>query len=172
MGVPQSKSELLLAIESNFSKLLHYLHSIPPELTSEKTLEGHAKETMMSVQDLVSYLIGWNSLVVKWIETDAKGLPVDFPETGYKWNQLGQLAQKFYADYSVLTYTDAVIELQKVKNEIVKLIGERTDDGLYGKPWYTKWTLGRMISFNTSSPYNNATGRLRKWAKINNLKLK
>ncbi|HGU7194519.1 TPA: ClbS/DfsB family four-helix bundle protein, partial [Yersinia enterocolitica] len=36
---------------------------------------------------------------------------------------------------------------------------------------YGKWTMGRMISFNTSSPYSNACSRLRKWAKENNLKL-
>lgn len=126
----------------------------------------------MSVRDLVSYLLGWNSLVVKWITFDAKGQSVDFPETGYKWNQLGLLAQKFYQDYSALSYDSLIAELQTVKNEIVQLINERTDDVLYGKPWYTKWTMGRMISFNTSSPYANANGRLRKWAKNKNISLK
>lgn len=172
MSVPQTKVELLLAIDKNFNKLISYLNVIPAEMTSEHLMDGHAKGTEMSVRDLVSYLLGWNALVVKWITSDAKGLPVDFPDTGYKWNQLGLLAQKFYSDYSELNYDSLVAELQTTKNEIVKLINERTDDILYGKPWYTKWTMGRMISFNTSSPYANANGRLRKWAKNNNIKLK
>ncbi|EPK7283529.1 ClbS/DfsB family four-helix bundle protein [Citrobacter farmeri] len=172
MSVPQTKAELLLAIDKNFSKLIHYLNSIPSEMTSDDSMEGHAKGTEMSVRDLVSYLLGWNSLVVKWITFDAKGQSVDFPETGYKWNQLGLLAQKFYQDYSALSYDSLIAELQTVKNEIVQLINERTDDVLYGKPWYTKWTMGRMISFNTSSPYANANGRLRKWAKNKNICLK
>ena len=172
MSVPQTKAELLLAIDKNFSKLIHYLNSIPCEMTSDDSMEGHAKGTEMSVRDLVSYLLGWNSLVVKWITFDAKGQSVDFPETGYKWNQLGLLAQKFYQDYSALSYDSLIAELQTVKNEIVQLINERTDDVLYGKPWYTKWTMGRMISFNTSSPYANANGRLRKWAKNKNIRLK
>lgn len=172
MSVPQTKVELLLAIDKNFNKLISYLNVIPAEMTSEHLMDGHAKGTEMSVRDLVSYLLGWNALVVKWITSDAKGLPVDFPDTGYKWNQLGVLAQKFYSDYSELNYDSLVAELQTTKNEIVKLINERTDDILYGKPWYTKWTMGRMISFNTSSPYANANGRLRKWAKNNNIKLK
>ncbi|AST81607.1 TPA: ClbS/DfsB family four-helix bundle protein [Citrobacter freundii] len=172
MSVPQTKAELLLAIDKNFSKLIHYLNSIPCEMTSDDSMEGHAKGTEMSVRDLVSYLLGWNSLVVKWITFDAKGQSVDFPETGYKWNQLGLLAQKFYQDYSALSYDSLIAELQTVKNEIVQLINERTDDVLYGKPWYTKWTMGRMISFNTSSPYANANGRLRKWAKNKNISLK
>ena len=126
----------------------------------------------MSVRNLVSYLLGWNTLVVKWITSDGKGLPVNFPETGFKWNQLGLLAQKFYSDYSELDYNALITELEEVKDEIVKLIDGLTDDALYAKPWYTKWTMGRMISFNTSSPYANANGRLRKWAKNNSISLK
>lgn len=90
MGVPQTKSELLSAVDKNFSKLINYLNSIPPELTSDKPMDGHAKYTEMSICGLVSYLLGWSVLVVKWIISDAKGQPVDFPETSYKWNQLGQ----------------------------------------------------------------------------------
>lgn len=166
MSVPQTKAELRLAIDKNFDKLMRCLTSIPPEITSAHSMNGHVKGTKMRVRDLVSYLIGWNALVVKWITSDAKGQPVDFPETGYKWNQLGLLAQKFYSDYSELSYELLQVELQAVKNEVVKLIDERTDDILYGKPWYTKWTMGRMISLNTSSPYANASGRLRQWAKL------
>lgn len=172
MGVPQTKSELLSAIDKNFSKLISYLNAIPPELTSDKSMEGHAKGTVMSVSDLVAYLLGWNKLVVKWITSDAKGQPVDFPETGYKWNQLGLLAQKFYRDYKELNYQSLINDLQSAKDEIVKLIDERTHEELYGKPWYDKWTMGRMISFNTSSPYANAQGRLKKWAKNNHIKVK
>ena len=172
MSVPQTKAELLSAIDKNFAKLISYLNNIPPEITSELSMEGHAKGTAMSVHNLVAYLLGWNKLVVKWITNDAKGLPVDFPETGYKWNQLGLLAQKFYSDYSALSYGELVEELQRAKSEIVQLIDARTDEVLYGRLWYTKWTMGRMISFNTASPYANANGRLRKWAKDNHLFLK
>jgi hypothetical protein len=172
MSVPQTKSELLSAIDKNFDKLMGYLHAIPVELTADNAMDGHAKGSQMSVRDLVSYLLGWNALVVKWIVSDAKGLAVDFPEAGYKWNQLGLLAQKFYADYRGLSYSALIAELQRVKNEITQLIDERSDEILYGKPWYTKWTMGRMISFNTSSPYANACARLRKWAKENNISLK
>ena len=39
----------------------------------DKSMDGHAQGTEMSVRDLVSYLLGWNALVVKWIASDAKG---------------------------------------------------------------------------------------------------
>lgn len=172
MSVPQTKSELECIIDKNFSKLIGYLNAISSELTSDKTMEGHVKDTMMSVRDLISYLLGWNNLVIKWISHDENGQPVDFPETGYKWNQLGLLSQKFYKDYKELDYITLITSLKLAKDTIMKAIDMRDNDSLYGVAWYGKWTMGRMISFNTSSPYANACGRLRKWAKQNNISLK
>ncbi|ELM3645858.1 ClbS/DfsB family four-helix bundle protein, partial [Aeromonas salmonicida subsp. salmonicida] len=106
-------------------------------------------------------------LAIKWIERDTAGLPVDFPETGFKWNELGRLAQKFYRDYEGLAYPALLTRLMAAKARIVELIVTRGDDELYGRPWYEQWTLGRMIQFNSASPYHNANGRLRKWLKGN-----
>ncbi|CAM3883776.1 ClbS/DfsB family four-helix bundle protein [Aeromonas bestiarum] len=165
MGIPSNKAELLLAIETNFGKLLKALQAVPESLVQELVMEGHSKGTRMSVANLVAYLIGWNELVIKWIERDAAGLPVDFPETGFKWNELGRLAQTFYRDHEGLTYPQLLARLVAARARIVELIAERGDDQLYGRPWYEQWTLGRMIQFNTASPYHNANGRLRKWLK-------
>ncbi|MBP1874454.1 hypothetical protein J2Z19_004180 [Ensifer adhaerens] len=165
MSVPQTKAELLFAIQTEFAKLRRELDGIAPERFAEPSLDGHAKGTMMSVGDLVAYLIGWGELVIKWIERDEQGLPVDFPETGYKWNELGRLAQKFYNDYQALPPAERLSRLAASKDRLVALIEARDDRALYGQPWYGKWPLGRMIQFNTSSPYANARGRLRKWKK-------
>lgn len=59
--------------------------------------------------NLVAYLVGWNELVLKWLERDAAGLPIDFPETGYKWNELGRLAGRFYQDYEGLAMARSLI---------------------------------------------------------------
>ena len=48
---------------------------------------------------------------------------------------------------------------------ILQLIESKSNQELYEVSWYEKWTLGRMIQFNTSSPYTNARGRIRKWKK-------
>ncbi|VTN05443.1 Uncharacterized conserved protein [Raoultella ornithinolytica] len=99
MSVPQTQAQLLQAINKNYAKLAGYLTHIPPEMTEQKTLPGHAQNTEMSVRDLVCYLLGWNELVLKWLARDEAQQPIDFPETGFQWNQLGLLAQKFYLDY-------------------------------------------------------------------------
>jgi hypothetical protein len=165
MAVPQNKDELLKAINGNFDKLRKELAGVADNLVQDKTLEGHAKGTMMSVADLVAYLVGWNELVLKWLDRDALGQSIDFPEVGFKWNELGRLAQKFYLDYEAVPYQQLVERLEAARHRIVMLIEARSDEELYGRPWYEKWTMGRMIQFNTSSPYDNARGRLRKWKK-------
>ncbi len=165
MAVPASKGELLDAIGSNFDKLMKELATVPPGRTGEKTLEGHAKGSHMSVHDLVAYLTGWGELVLKWHVRRDAGEPVDFPETGYKWNELGALARKFYADYADLPFEELLRRFATAKDRLVALIERQDDAALYGAPWYETYTMGRMIQFNTSSPYANARGRLRKWKK-------
>ncbi|PYB70816.1 ClbS/DfsB family four-helix bundle protein [Rhizobium wuzhouense] len=165
MAVPQNKDELLAAIESSFDKLDRELRGVPVSLVHEQSLEGHRKGTKMSVANLAAYLVGWNELVLKWLDRDAAGQPVDFPETGFKWNELGQLAQKFYEDYEGIPYPQVLERLAQAKGRIVSEIDARSNEELYGSPWYEKWPMGRMIQFNTSSPYENARGRVRTWLK-------
>ncbi|MFN3630063.1 MAG: ClbS/DfsB family four-helix bundle protein [Casimicrobiaceae bacterium] len=169
MAVPQNKQELLDAIRTTYQRLAVDLASVPPERTREVMLEGHALGTLMSVSDLVAYLIGWNLLVLNWCHGKAKGLPVDFPETGYKWTELGRLAQKFYSDHAGVAYVDLLRQFADVHARIEALVEGETDASLYGMPWYQKYTQGRMIQLNTSSPYANARGRLRKWKKANGI---
>lgn len=169
MAVPQNKDALLVAINKNFEKLDAELRAIPEEKTHDRSMEGHVKGAYMSVCNLVAYLVGWNELVLKWIAKKDAGEPVDFPETGYKWNALGLLAQKFYQDYDGIAYLALLERLRLAKQAIVSEITARSNQELYEQPWYDKWTMGRMIQFNTASPYDNARGRIRKWIKIQGL---
>ncbi|MDY0192135.1 MAG: ClbS/DfsB family four-helix bundle protein [Aliarcobacter butzleri] len=169
MAVPVNKEELILAINTNYKKLKKELENIPIELTTLKDLEGHSKGTLMSINNLLSYLLGWQELVLKWNVKKQNKEEVDFPETGYKWNQLGKLSQKFYDDYKNDDFNTLIFKLDKKVEEILKLIENKSNKELYEVSWYEKWTLGRMIQFNTSSPYANAKARIRKWKKEHNI---
>lgn len=167
MAIPKNKLELTKAITDNYTKLLVALKTIPSDLTSVKSLDGHAKNTLMSIKDLLAYLIGWGQLVLKWNHHKANGQQVDFPETGFKWNELGLLAQHFYKNHENDNLETLLEKLDQTVTQILSLIANKTNEELYGIAWHEKWTLGRMIQFNTSSPYKNALGRIRKWKKLN-----
>lgn len=163
MPIPQNKLELIKAIQTTYSKLKLDLESIPSERTIAKELSGHAKNTTMSVCNLVAYLIGWGELVLKWNDKHQKGEEVIFPEEGFKWNQLGDLAQKFYQDYEKEDFEFLLKKLDQTVQKIIALIESVDNHQLYKIPWYERYTMGRMIQLNTSSPYKNARTRLRKW---------
>ncbi len=165
MAIPKNKEELVKAITENYNKFKSEISEIPIVLTEEKELDGHSKNTFMSINNLIAYLIGWGQLVLKWNLRKEKGLEVDFPETGFKWNQLGLLAQKFYNDYENENFETLINKLDSTTSEILKLIEEKTNKELYETCWYDKWTLGKMIQLNTSSPFKNAKDRIRKWKK-------
>lgn len=165
MAIPKSKSELAEAIQSSYRIVRADFASISPKASSISSLEGHAKDTNMSIHNLLAYLTGWGELVLKWVHERDVGHDVDFPETGYKWSELGELAQKFYADYASLSYEELLKKFDSVVSEIVTLIDQKSEDELYGRLWYEKYTLGRMIQLNTCSPYKNAHARIRKWKK-------
>ena len=166
MAIPQSKSELQQAIHLHFGRLMVELKDLPLSEVQKPELEGHAKGTSISLHNLLAYLVGWGQLVLKWnARKAAAGLPVDFPETGFKWNQLGQLAQHFYKSYEHLGFEELIDLLEKTTLEILALVESKSNAELYETPWYEKWTLGRMIQLNTAAPFKNARDRIRKWKK-------
>lgn len=170
MAIPSTKEELIIAIESNYKKLKAEIDLTSEELSDVKTLEGHSKESVMSVKDLISYLIGWGELVLKWNLKKELNETVDFPEIGFKWNELGKPAQKFYQDYENEDFNQLKLKLDSTVEKISDFINSKSNEQLYGISWYEKYTLGRMIQLNTSSPYANARIRLRKWKKEQNFK--
>lgn len=65
MSVPKNKQELQKAVSENYSKLSGELSEIPVKMTAIPELDGHSKGTLMSINNLVAYLIGWGELVLK-----------------------------------------------------------------------------------------------------------
>lgn len=101
--------------------------------------------------------------MLKWYALKSQGKPVDFPETGYKWNELGLLAQSFHNRYKDWSYQDLLTELEATTNDILVLIDGLDDHELYEQAWYQQWTLGRVIQFNTCSPMKNMRTKVRRF---------
>ncbi len=163
MAVPQSKAELTRAVTDGYDRLVDDLQRVPADAVRELTMPGHAQGTLMSPADLVAYLIGWNELVLSWHAQRAAGVEPAFPAEGYRWNQLGELAGSFYTQCADLSWSELLDRFDRAEKAILALIDRLDDAALYGAPWYGTHTAGRMIQFNTSSPYANARTRLRRW---------
>ena len=168
-SVPQNKNELINAITLAFRKLLDDYSSIPDDLSKTIGIDGNVKNTKISVCDTLAYLIGWGKLVLKWYSLKSQGNDVDFPETGYKWNQLGLLAQSFQKEYQDWDFSSLQNEFKTTTQDILLLVHSLDEHDLYGVSWYDKWTLGRMIQFNTSSPMKNVRTKVRRFKKVHEI---
>ncbi len=167
MPIPSNKKELEDAIQVSFNLLLKELNEIPTALYFEESMPGHAKDTMMSLHNLLSYLVGWGDQVLVWIEQDQKGNEIHFPHPDFKWTELGLLAQQFYKDYQEIPFPKLLNNLNLIVKKILQVIDNYSNEILYNRPFYKHYPLGRMIQLNTSSPYKNARKRIRKWKKEN-----
>ncbi len=107
---------------------------------------------------------------MKWHSLKLQGQNVDFPETGYKWNQLGLLAQSFQQEYRDWDFTSLQSEFATTTKNILLLVESLDNHALYGVKWYDKWTFGRMIQFNTSSPMKNIRTKIRRFKKRQGIK--
>jgi hypothetical protein len=163
MPIPISKEELIKEINESFEKLQKELVTIPIALSEKREIEGHSKNSLISLHNLLAYLIGWGQLVLSWHDHKTKEIDCEFPEKGFKWNELGVLAQKFYTDFENDDYHVLQLKLTNTVNELLRLIESKSNNELYETPWYKSYTLGRMIQLNTSSPYKNARLKIRKW---------
>ena len=169
-SVPQNKEELYQAIKLAFDKILEDYLSIPEEYSRKNGIKGNVKGTEISVGDTVAYLIGWGQLVLKWHKLKSEGHKIDFPETGYQWNELGKLAQDFQSQFRSWSYDDLILEFKVTTSEILSLVESLGNYSLYGDNWYEKYTFGKMIQFNTSSPMKNMRTKVRKFKKANQIK--
>ncbi|MCT4534702.1 ClbS/DfsB family four-helix bundle protein [Halodesulfovibrio sp.] len=168
-SIPQNKHELLAAIQTAYTKITIDYTSIPAEHTRTYGVDGNSKGTQITVCDTLAYLIGWEKLVLKWYKNKKEGKSVDFPEKGYKWNQLGLLAQHFYTQYQDASYPALLNEFEQVTAAIIELIESLSEQELYGTAWYKKYTLGKMVQYNTASPMKNMRTKIRKFKRTNGL---
>jgi len=169
-SVPKNKIELQKAVILAFDKILADYSSIPTEMSRKIGVTGNVKGTEISVSDTIAYLIGWGKLVLKWYALKSKNEAVNFPETGFKWNELGQLAQFFHSQYHEWSYENLLTEFKVTITNILLLIESLDNKKLYDESWYEHYTLAKMIQFNTSSAMINMRAKVIKFKKINHIK--
>ena len=80
-------------------------------------------------------------MILKWNKNFKNPEKLELPEKGFKWNELGKLAQKFYKDYEKYGFEELKALFQKNNSEILKMLKKHTNEELYEQTWYTKWTF-------------------------------
>lgn len=165
-SMPKDKESLIKAIAGNRAKLvktLAELESYDTYQPDQIMLEGQVKGTQVSVHNLLAYLLGWSEIVIMWL-TNSQFIAEPLLPQGYNFssNSLGQLAQSFYQRYAPLSYDELKQMLWQRYDRLEELLCHYDEHRLYEPLFYKKYTLGRMVDFNSRCPLANVNSRLRK----------
>ncbi len=164
MPLPTSKDELLKNLYDAYEKLDSEFTAVSPDTEREPGIAGE-----ISCCDIVAYQIGWANLLLGWDESELKGKLPAMPASGFKWNQLGELAKSFYAKESTKTLQQLRVEFRLVHKRLVIWIESLSEQELFEihqRQWTgEKWTMVKWIQVNTIAPYRSARTKVRRWKK-------
>jgi hypothetical protein len=166
MPLPTNKNQLLSNLQAAYSKLVEEATAVPSELERKPELEGG-----ISPCYVIAYQIGWGRLLLSWDELETHGKAVEMPAPGFKWNQLGLLANSFYQEQHEQTLKQLLAQFEALEERMRLFIESNSEDTLFGigkRQWAgQKWSLAKWIQVNTVAPYGSARAKLRKWKKSN-----
>ncbi len=162
MPLPATKEALLEDLAQAFSKLDAELDAVQPEAERLRDLEGG-----VSCCDVMAYQIGWGRLLLEWERVEAAGGEPEMPAAGYKWNQLGALAESFYQAYEESPLSEVRAVFREVFSHLEEWICALPEDELFdlgARRWAgDKWPLVKWIQVNTIAPYQSARAKIRRW---------
>lgn len=162
----KDKTELIEAVQKNY---LLYDSEFNDISEGEKDLlkPGIDKSPAQNL----SYQLGWTNLLLQWESDEKKGMEVQTPALGYKWNNLGGLYQSFYSHYETYSLHQQRELLKNQVKEIIEWIESLDHETLFipeQRKWATtsaRWPVWKWIHINTAAPFKNFRAQLRKWKK-------
>lgn len=168
MPLPSTKEELLKNLTQVYEKLDGEFEGISSERERIREIEGN-----VSCCDVIAYQIGWGKLLLGWEENEKNGKTPEMPASGFKWNQLGDLANTFYERKSKKSLDQLRKELKAVVQEIIGWIDSLEEQDLFQRhqrKWAgEKWPIVKWIQVNTIAPYRSARTKVRRWKKENEI---
>lgn len=164
MPLPKNKEEAIHNLWDSFQKLDQEYEVLNQESTKVKGLEGN-----ISACDLLAYQIGWGKLLLSWERDESKGKVPNMPAKGFKWNELGSLANSFYLQYQDKDINYLRKEFKRTVKKIEQLILSLSNEDVFTpkqREWTgEKWPMIKWIQINTIAPYKSGRTKLRRWKK-------
>lgn len=162
-----SNEELIKAINQSYSKFILEFTEVP-EALKNKRIDAVDK----TPSEMLAYQIGWLTLLLSWDAQERAGLDVQTPTPKYKWNELGQLYQDFYQQYTGLMIKEQMSKLDELVSQLSKWVNKLDDWELFEagqKKWATTkamWPVWKWVHINSVAPFTNFRPKIRKWKKV------
>lgn len=159
MSRPQTKPELLDAMEKEHSRLMTSVDAVP---VGERALPGACEE--WSVKDILAHLDAWHRMFLTWHELGSHGGKPDMPATGYGWGETPELNHAIWEEARTDRWDDVVKRLDTSFDEVRAVIEAYPPDELFEKKrhaWTGSTSVGSYATSATSAHYVWATKLIR-----------
>ena len=169
MPRPTDKDSLLDLSESNLSRLLEFIDSLPENLKRMSFENDELNDRDKTVSDIVCHLHEWHVMMAKWYEVGMSGEKPAIPAEDVTWKTLPVLNRRIYAKYTGTDLDRAITLLKQSHETIMSLIRKHTDEELFTKakyPWTGTTSLGAYLISATSSHYDWALKTIKPIKKL------
>lgn len=172
MARPTTKTELINTSQTNYQKIKDLIAALTPaartadfnfDISSLK--EAHWQRDH-NVRDVLIHLYEWQKLLLTWIQNNQEGQKQDFLPAGYNWRTYGQMNLAFWQKHQTTSLETAEKLLDQTHQQVMSLLDTFSEDQLFQKhvyPWTGNNTLGSYFIANTTSHYDWALKKLRKY---------
>ncbi|EEA7536164.1 ClbS/DfsB family four-helix bundle protein [Listeria monocytogenes] len=167
---PKNKEELLQQSTTSYQKLMDLIDSVPKEM------QQHAfpfEDRDKNIRDVVVHLHEWHKMALNWYEVGMSGEKPFMPAEGYTWKTTPALNLVIWKKYQTMGLEEARNLLATTHREEMRIIAEHSNEELFTKKYY-KWTnttsLGAIFISSTSSHYEWAIKKIRKFKKAAGIK--
>lgn len=161
-----------------YNNLSYLISQVPNNLRNKKKINGTGG--LVSINNIISYQIGWGSLLIKWYTSGINKKNPLMPGDGFdKWDYTG-LANHFYKKYSYDTNIEYDKKFKSIVKKILKIVRDEFINDNLDKlgiwQWCTlpsgkRWPLSKWIQVNTASPYKKALSMIQKFIKTSELSI-
>lgn len=165
MARPTTKDELLALSDKNYNKLNDLIESVPKE---KQEINFPFEDRDKNIRDVLAHLHEWHLMMEKWYTTGMKGETPVIPAKGYTWKTLPDLNAVIWEKYQNVSLADIKKDLDESHKKITALIKSHSNEELFTKslyPWTKTTSLGSYFISNTSSHYDWAFKKIRKFTK-------
>jgi len=162
----ESKVALIAAIQNSYQLFDREFDEVPEE---KKNIRIDAVDK--TPQEMLAYQLGWLNLIMGWENDELNGKAVITPSSAYKWNQLGQLYQSFYAEYSGYSLKELRSLFKKSVEVWCDWIDKLSEEELFipnMRRWTVtnaNWPMWKWVHINSVAPFKSFRIKIRKWKK-------
>ncbi|MGG5372915.1 ClbS/DfsB family four-helix bundle protein [Enterococcus sp. AZ196] len=174
MARPTTKHDLIQAANDGYKKMTDLLDSLPKEeldttftFDVENEKQAHWQRDK-NLRDVLIHLYEWHQLLLNWVEANRQGKQQQFLKEGYNWKSYGAMNNEFWEKHQTTSYEKALALLAASHQQVITLAEDFSNDELFSKgqfPWVGGSTLGSYFVSSTSSHYDWAAKKIRKFKK-------